>query len=79
MPGTMKLNPKELLELIEGIEAIGGDATEFRTLLAEVSQESQYKTKVFRQPVQLMRSRLHRSVSSLRLDISSRTVSPTTY
>lgn len=50
MPGTMRLNPKELFELIESIEAIGGDATELRTLLAEVSQESQYKTKVFSRP-----------------------------
>ena len=48
MPGIMRLNQKELLELIEDIEGAGGDATEFRTLMAEVSQDSQYKTKVFR-------------------------------
>ncbi len=41
MPGTLRLNQKQLMELIQAIEGEGGDATELRTLLAETNQGGQ--------------------------------------
>ncbi|GAH59777.1 unnamed protein product [marine sediment metagenome] len=39
MSAKVRLNKKELLELIEAQEAAGTDATELRSLLAEVEQD----------------------------------------
>jgi len=43
MPAIVRLNKKELIELIEETEAAGGDATELKGLLAEVEEEARLK------------------------------------
>lgn len=39
MPGTVRLSKKELDELIESVEAEGGDSTEFKKLRGELPEE----------------------------------------
>ena len=38
MPGIVRLSKKELNELIESVEAEGGDTTEFKKLMAEFTE-----------------------------------------
>jgi hypothetical protein len=42
MPAQVRLNKNELTELIEAQEAAGTDATELRSLLAEVEQDEEH-------------------------------------
>jgi len=43
MPGIVQLSKKELDELIESVEAEGGDSTEFKKLRAEVTETQPQK------------------------------------
>jgi len=51
MPALVRMNRKELVDLIDSVEETGGDASEFRTLLDQVDEGKQQKVNASRRPV----------------------------
>lgn len=51
MPGLVRMNRQQLVDLIDSVEEAGGDASELRTSLVQVAEENQQKASASRRSV----------------------------
>jgi len=51
MPGLVRMNRQQLVDLIDSVEEAGGEASELRTFLVQVAEENQQKANASRRSV----------------------------